>query len=216
MDVNFVSGVSTDAYSTYNAGTKETKQAEVAKTNDEAVVYEKSETEKKATYTINKMSSEDRAALVKQLKADQEAREKSLLDIVSKAINGQAKTYYLANPTEADSDSIWKMIANGEFEVDEATRKQAEEDVSEDGYWGVNQTAQRLFDFASALAGDDVETMNKMQKAMLKGFDSAKSAWGKDLPDISNKTLEKANALFEEYYKSKEETANETVNAAIS
>ena len=61
-----------------------------------------------------------------------------------------------------------------------------------------------MFDFASALAGDDEDKMRQMQSAMEKGFKQAASAWGKDLPDISSKTLEAANKLFEEYYKSKQ------------
>ena len=81
---------------------------------------------------------------------------------------------------------------------------QAQADIADDGYWGIAQTSQRLFDFASALAGDDVEKMQKMQQAMEKGFKQATAAWGKSLPEISQKTLEAANKLFEDYYKSKE------------
>ncbi len=57
-----------------------------------------------------------------------------------------------------------------------------------------------------ALAGDDVEKMKKMQTAMQKGFKQATGAWGKDLPDICQKTLDAANQKFEDYYKSKEST----------
>ena len=46
--------------------------------------------------------------------------------------------------------------------------------------------------------------MKEMQKAMEKGFKKATGAWGKDLPEISSKTLDAANKLFEDYYKSKE------------
>ena len=67
----------------------------------------------------------------------------------------------------------------------------------------MKQTSQRLFDFASALAGDDVEKMKEMQKAMEKGFKLATKAWGKELPSISNDTLSAANQLFDDYYKSK-------------
>jgi hypothetical protein len=88
--------------------------------------------------------------------------------------------------------------------VDAATKAQAQEDISEDGYWGVKQTSQRLFDFASALAGDDVEKMKKMQAAMEKGYKLATKSWGKDLPSISSDTINAANKLFEDYYKSKE------------
>jgi hypothetical protein len=97
------------------------------------------------------------------------------------------------------------MFANGEVTVSEAAKKQAQEDISEDGYWGVKQTSQRLFDFASALAGDDEEKMKKMQSAMEKGFKEATKAWGRDLPQISKDTLDAANKLFEEYYASKKE-----------
>ena len=186
--------------------TPKTKTEE--KTEDKAaetgVVYEKSEEKSesaKSPYSINKMSEEDRANLVQQLKADQENRMKQLLDIVQQTLNGQGKTFAIAT----DDDSIWKLFANGEVTVDEAARKQAQEDISEDGYWGVKQTAQRLFDFASALAGDDVESMKNMQKAMERGYKEATAAWGRDLPQISKDTLEAANKLFEDYYASKKE-----------
>ena len=51
-----------------------------------------------------------------------------------------------------------------------------------------------------------VEKMEKMQTAMQKGFKQATGAWGKDLPDICQKTLDAANQKFEDYYKSKEST----------
>ena len=89
--------------------------------------------------------------------------------------------------------------------MDAATKAQAQKDISEDGYWGVKQTSQRLFDFASALAGDDVEKMQEMQKAMQKGFKLATKSWGRELPDISNSTLDAANKLFDDYYASKKQ-----------
>ena len=183
------------------SGTEQAKPEAAA----EAVAYDKGAvSEKKATYSINKMSKEDRASLVQQLKEDQANRAQSLLDIVNKTLGKQAEKFTIASLT-GDDDSIWKKFANGEFKVDEATRKQAEEDISEDGYWGVKQTSQRLFDFASALAGDDVDKMKEMQAAVEKGYKQATKAWGKDLPSISSDTLSATNKLFEEYYKSKEQ-----------
>jgi hypothetical protein len=88
--------------------------------------------------------------------------------------------------------------------VDAATIAQAKEDVSEDGYYGVKQTSQRLFDFASALAGDDVDKMKEMQEAMQKGFEKATKAWGTTLPDICQQTMDAANQLFTDYYDSKQ------------
>ena len=146
------------------------------------------------------MSPEDRQALVKQIKADQQAQEQNFLNIVAKMFTGQSKSFAVA----MNSEEMWKTIASGNFTVDEATKAQAQKDISEDGYWGVEKTAQRLFDFASALAGDDEEQMKKMQSAMEKGFKQAMGVWGKDLPEISSNTLSRANEMFEDYYKSKQ------------
>lgn len=173
---------------------------DLSKQYTEAATYEKSDnSEKKATYSINKMSAEDRANLVSQLKADQEAREQSLINLVQQTIGKQAKAFGIAS----GSDGMWRFIASGNYTVDAATKAQAQKDISDDGYWGVKQTSQRLFDFASALAGDDVDKMHEMQKAMAKGFKQATKSWGRELPDISNATFDAANKLFEEYYESK-------------
>lgn len=165
----------------------------------ESATYQKGTTEPKATYSINKMSKEERAALVDQLKADAAQRQSQFLDIVRKTISGQAGAFGKAN-----DDSIWRTLASGNFTVDAATKAQAQKDIGEDGYWGVKQTSQRLFDFASALAGDDVEKMKEMQAAMEKGFKQATKSWGGKLPGISHDTLSAANQLFDDYYKSKE------------
>lgn len=195
------SGAATNAANS----TEEAKNAGAAAAESDGVVYEKgsSDTTKKATYSINKMSKEDRAAIVKQLKADQAAREQSLISLVSQMMSKQAS----ASLYGGDSDGIWKFIASGKYTVDAATKAQAQKDIAEDGYWGVKQTSQRLFDFASALAGDDVDKMKEMQAAVEKGFKLAGKAWGGELPGISQDTFAATNKLFEEYYKSKENAA---------
>ncbi len=180
---------------------------EQAKTNVESgVVYERSNQNANEAYSINKMSQADRAALVQQLKADQEQRQQQLTDLVQKTISGQAGAYGKAN-----GNDIWTLLSGGKVNVSATERAQAQKDIGEDGYWGVKQTSQRLFDFACALAGDDVEKMKKMQAAMEKGFKLATKSWGKDkLPGICGETFDAANRLFEEYYKSKESEALST------
>lgn len=182
------------------AGKTESKEDDKASSG---VVFEPSgkteDTSKKATYSVNKMSSQERASLVQKLKADQENRQSQLQSMVQKMFSQQATTF-------ANANDMWKFLAKGDFTVDAQTKLQAQQDISEDGYYGVKQTSERLFDFASALAGDDVDKMKEMQAAMEKGFKLATKAWGRDLPDISKQTLEAANKKFEEYYASKEKT----------
>ena len=77
---------------------------------------------------------------------------------------------------------------------------QAKEDISEDGYWGVNQTSDRLLDFAVALSGGDEENMKKMVSAVEKGFKEATKSWGKDLPSISNDTYSATMKKFDQWF----------------
>ena len=183
---------STATKSSKNEKTESSKAAE-----NSGVVYEKSEgSDKKATYSINKMSSEDRAALVQQLKQDEINRRNQLSTLVQKMFSDQAGVSKLA---DLFSPENLKNVSAKDI-------AQAKEDISEDGYFGIKQTSQRLFDFASALAGDDVDKMKEMQAAMEKGFKQATKAWGAELPGICKDTLDAANKLFDDYYASKNVT----------
>ena len=171
------------------------------------VIYEKQDanasaakSEKDDEKAIYKKSKEDRAAIVQQLKAAEEQQRNNLISIVQKTLQGQVGAYGTAK-----GDDFWRQLAGGNVKVDAATRAQAQKDISEDGYYGVKQTSQRLFDFAAALAGDDVDKMKEMQKAMEKGFKQATKTWGRELPAICKETMNAANKLFEDYYSSKEQ-----------
>lgn len=173
----------------------EKKTQEAAPASQAGVVFEKTEAATKpATYSINKMSAEDRAALVQQLKAEDANRRSQLSDLVSKMLSKQAGASNLASMFSPEN------LKN----VSAADIAQAKEDISEDGYWGIKKTSQRLFDFAAALAGDDVEKMKEMEEAMEKGFKKAAGAWGTDLPDICKDTMNAAHQLFADYYASKQ------------
>ena len=172
------------------------------------VIYEKGMNTGSSLYSINKMSQTDRTAIVDQLKADAEERKNQMMNLVQKTLTGQVGSF-----GKASGDDFWRTLASGKFTVDAATKAQAQKDISEDGYWGVKQTSQRLFDFASALAGDDVDKMKEMQSAMEKGFKQATKTWGRELPEISRNTLSAANKLFEDYYASKQSAETGTVTA---
>ena len=145
------------------------------------------------TYDKRKLSEEDRKSIVAQLKADQEKRQSQLTDLVHNMLNTQTNTYGQAN-------NIWQFLAKGDYTVDAATQKKAQEAISEDGYWGVKQTSDRIVSFATALAGNDPKQLEKMRDAFLKGYKQAEKTWGGKLPDISQKTydavLEKLDKLM--------------------
>lgn len=156
----------------------------------------------------NKMTESQRSDLVAKLQSDQEARHSQLLNMVQKLFNKQANTY---SQSIGQSSDMWKFLASGKFTVDAETKAQAQADIAEDGYYGVKKTSERMFEFAMALSGGDVDKMKELQSAVEKGYKQAEKTWGGNLPDISKQTLDATNQLFEDYYK-EQEAASQKVN----
>ena len=187
---------------------QKTEEEKKKEQEEQAAVYEKTnEPAKQVTYSKNdvaskKMSDADRAKVVQQMKDADAARQKQLIDLVHKTISGQANAHGKAT-------NIWQRLRTGDFTVDAATKAQAQKDIGEDGYYGVKQTSQRLFDFAKALAGDDVDKMKKMQSAMEKGFKQAEKTWGGKLPSICQDTIDSARKLFDDYFAEQEKGTTE-------
>ena len=189
-----------------NTGTAATSSKAVADTTEEASKKKEQDTDKvefsKDTNVTTKMSDSERAALVKSLKDD-------LNNQMSRFTNMMVQTFQKQGITSSmiQGDDFWKMMASGKYSVDAQTKADAQEAISEDGYWGVKQTSQRIFDFAYALAGDDPDKMKEMQAAVEKGFKQAGEAWGGDLPSICGDTHTAVNKLFDDYYAKSGKTA---------
>lgn len=143
----------------------------------------------------SKMSASERASLVQSLKDDLNSQMTRFTNMMVQNFQKQGINFSMAN-----GDDFWKMMASGNFTVDEKTKAEAQQAISEDGFWGVKQTSQRIFDFAAALAGDDVELMKKYQAAVEKGFGEAEKSWGGSLPSICGDTHTAVNKLFDDYY----------------
>ena len=153
---------------------------------DNGVVYEPS----KDTAVAAKKYVQN-TELINKMKADAEAHTQQLQNIVQQLMTKQGQTFNVAN------GNMWQFLASGKFEVDEATRLQAQEDVSEDGYWGVKQTSNRILDFATALTGGDPSKIEDMRAAFEKGYKQAEKTWGGELPEISKQTYDAVMAGFD-------------------
>lgn len=191
MSVNGISGVGSNAYETLPVTQAEnTKPAEETKDNNEkgesGVVYEPS----KDSANIPVKKYVQNTEMINKLKAANETHTKQLQSIVEQLMTKQGQTYGVAN-------DMWKFLASGKFEVDAATKAQAQQDISEDGYWGVKQTSNRILDFATALTGGDPSKIEDMRKAFEKGYKQAEKTWGGELPDISKQTYDAVMAGFD-------------------
>lgn len=185
MSVNSVTTSMEATYSAYSTKADSAKKTETSKKTEEpAAVYEAS---------ADKAASNKKAANLKvanYIKTANEARITQLENIVHKLIAGQGDAYGKAK-------NMWQFLASGNFTVDAATKAQAQADIAEDGYWGVNATSDRIVDFAVALAGDDPDKLEEMRSAFLQGFNKAKETWGGELPEISQRTYDAVMEKFD-------------------
>ena len=205
MAINSINTVTAAAAASTQTTTKTAeKTSETTKKTDSSktasgVIYEKS-SDSRADKASNKTTGKaDNAAIVAKLKADAEQRTAQLRSIVEQMMTKQGVAIGTA-------DDMWKFLAKGDFTVDEATRAQAQADIADDGYWGVDQTSDRILDFAKALSGNDPEKADLLLDAFKKGFKEATKSWGQDLPDISQRTYDAVVEKFNKWKNGTEET----------
>ena len=190
-----------EAVSGKKTAAKDIDNTTASKNTDVAATYEASNVSNKASASSVKSKAAN-PELIAKLKADSDNRLQQLQSLVTNMFKKQGITIGTA-------DDMWKVLASGNFTADADTIAKAKEDISEDGYWGVKQTSDRIFDFAQALAGDDEEKMEAMKKAVEKGFKEATKTWGKELPDISKNTYNAVMDKFDKYFSSKKTDSTE-------
>lgn len=194
MSVNGVTQTQSSAY-TYasSAANAENTKTTSAKENtstaaDTGVVYEPS---KEAATSSAKKTYKPDTNMINKLKADADARTSQLRSLVEKMMSKQADTYGNAN-------DIWNFLRKGNYTVDPATKLQAQQDIAEDGYWGVKQTSDRIINFATALTGGDPNKIDEMRAAFQKGYAMAEKKWGGKLPEISQQTYDAVLEKFDQ------------------
>ena len=184
-----------EAVSGKKTAAKDIDNTTASKNTDVAATYEASNVSDKTSASSVKSKAAN-PELIAKLKADSDNRLQQLQSLVTNMFKKQGITIGTA-------DDMWKVLASGNFTADADTIAKAKEDISEDGYWGVKQTSERIFSFAQALAGDDEEKMTKMKEAFEKGFKEATKTWGKELPDISQNTRDAVLKKFDDYFAGK-------------
>ena len=181
-----VNGISSSQPTTYPSTAKKTaekKAVETKTTDNTGVVYEPSDASENKTGSSSKVT--DYQNVIKQMKGELSSKNQQLQNLVDQLLSKQAKKYTTLKDLFTD-------IKDGKIDVDPATVAQAQKDVADDGYWGVAKTSDRLVDMAKALSGGDSAKADELIAAIKKGFDQAADAWGGELPEICQKTIDAA------------------------
>jgi hypothetical protein len=100
-----------------------------------------------------------------------------------------------------EKQGIDSTFTAGETEVDLSTlsQEEAQELVADDGYFGVEKTSDRIFNFAVGIAGGDPSRIDAIREGVQQGFDEALDAFGGWLPDISYDTYDAVMNKLDEW-----------------
>jgi hypothetical protein len=89
------------------------------------------------------------------------------------------------------------------LQLSEADRATAQQLVSEDGFFGVQQTTDRIMGFAQALVGENAspEQIERMRAAVQKGFDQVARMFGgfNNLPQVTRDTFDAIMERFDQW-----------------
>ena len=179
-----VAGVSPKSASSVGA---DAKQKPVAA--GEAAVFEKAATKSESVKTYKRDT-----ATLSEISQQVELKMASLKSTVENLFStqslkfGESKGLSYDRILEKYDGKLKEFYQN--LEVDESTRLTAQQEIAEDGFWGVKQTSERAIAFAKALSGGDPSKVELLKKAVEDGYAAAEKAWGGELPEISKLTQE--------------------------
>lgn len=124
----------------------------------------------------------------------------------SLTIENYSSNNFEAQSAAFDMKKVGNILSSIDFEaigysgkpITDMTPAEAKALVSEEGFFGITQTSNRLADFVLSGGGDDLEKLKAGREGILRGFNDAEKIWGGKLPDLSYETLDNALAKIDE------------------
>jgi len=171
----------------------------------EAAVFAKSDetTSGTKTYTRDTVSLSEIAKQVETKLSSLRATVENLVSMQS-VKTGEAKGLSYDQIMKKYDGKLKDFYQN--LEVDDATRLTAQQEISEDGFWGVKQTSERAIEFAKAISGGDPSKIELLKASIIEGYEAAEKAWGGELPEISKLTQEATLKGLDEWAKEASQT----------
>ena len=149
---------------------------------------------------INKSTSSVKTSFSEKISGD-EAKEirteitKNAHEMMMNSTSVQASLSSSKNDFEQEYKEFQQFLSDIGYEgkpIAELSQAEASELVSEDGFFGIDQTSQRMADFVISGAGGDEDMLRAGREGLIQGYKEAEKMWGGELPEISQKTMQKA------------------------
>lgn len=92
----------------------------------------------------------------------------------------------------------YKSIGYFGKDISSLSQNEASDLVSENGFFGITNTANRIADFVINGSGGDLEKLQIGKEGVLNGFKEAERMWVDKLPEISQQTIQKTLAAIDQ------------------
>lgn len=192
MSINI--GSNTPGVNAYTVAAAANTSAVAETTEAETTEKKKTAQDTAAVYESNSAKG-PKALDSDTIKAMKDELEQRTQNLVQQMLGKQLDTL-----TTADG-SFWSKFRTGEFTATPDQIAQAQKDIADDGYWGVEQTSDRIIKYATALSGGDPDKLDTLIGAFEKGYAAAGKAWGGELPGLAQRTREAVLSKFEDLKK---------------
>ena len=145
------------------------------------------------------------AEQVSALKEDLATQEQTMLNVMIQALtesNDKLQSWLDEGVGILNFDGV--QIDASRFALPEVATnaEDAAKAIAPGGDWSVEAVSTRIFDLASAIAGNDPERLSQMRAAVEDGFKQAGMAWNKmtgqdNMPEISKQTYNEIMSRFD-------------------
>ncbi|MAD42591.1 MAG: hypothetical protein CL623_09395 [Arcobacter sp.] len=112
--------------------------------------------------------------------------------ILTNLVNGNDEYVNFFNGKTTESGLSLESIGYEGKALSELTQGEAQDLVSEGGFFGIDETSARVTSFVLNMTGDNLEALQQSREGLVEGFEQAQKLFGGELPDISVKTQEKS------------------------
>lgn len=153
---------------------------EIGSKQESSVVY--------SNIKSNKLSETD----IAKLQAQADATTENLRKLVEQLILKQNQT-----SKTSDTNSSQELMDQLGITTDDVTA--AQDAISEDGDYGIAAVSDRLVNFAIAVSGGDKSKLSELVSAIDEGFAQATKSFGRELPDISQRTYDETMRKLNEW-----------------
>lgn len=112
-------------------------------------------------------------------------------------INGNSDIMNFFNGGKTQEGFSLSSIGYEGKPISQLNPEEAKDLVSENGFFGIEKTSQRVAGFAISISGNNIDSLKEARKGIVEGFEEANKLFGGKLPEISYKTQEKTLELID-------------------